>query len=44
MTSGFAIDGSTGDSFTCLYATATGESPVNGGRPVNISYSTAPNE
>jgi hypothetical protein len=30
-------DGGIGSSRTCLYATATGLSPVNGGAPVTIS-------
>ena len=33
-----------GISRTCLYATASGFSPTKGGRPVTISYSTAPRE
>ena len=36
-TAGFASRGNTGWSRTCLEATATGESPVNGGRPTAIS-------
>ncbi len=36
-TSGASVEGGVGASFTCLYATATGESPENGGRPVSIS-------
>jgi hypothetical protein len=36
-TAGLATRGSTGWSRTCLDATATGESPVNGGLPTAIS-------
>ena len=43
-TSGLCADGGTGASFTCLYAIATGVSPVNGGRPASSSYKTHPNE
>ena len=41
---GSASTAGTGCSSTCLDATATGESPRNGGRPVTISYSTHPSE
>ena len=34
---GFTLRGSAGWSWTCFEATATGESPVNGGLPVDIS-------
>ena len=43
-TSGFSVEGGTGVSCTCLYATAIAESPVNGGAPARISYSTTPSE
>jgi hypothetical protein len=36
--------GGAGSSFTCLYAMETGVSPVKGGLPVAISYSTTPRE
>ena len=35
--SGLRCDGGTGSSRTCLYATLTGESAVNGATPVTIS-------
>ena len=41
---GTIVLGATGISCTCLYAIATGFSPVNGGLPVSISYSTMPSE
>ena len=40
----FNREGGVGCSITCLDATDTAESPVNGGRPVTISYSTHPRE
>ena len=36
-TSGFSVDGGDGVSRTCWYATDTGLSPTNGGRPVSSS-------
>ena len=43
-TSGLMAEGGCGDSRTCWYATATGDSPVNGGAPATISYRTQPAE
>src|SRR4029453_9810843 len=43
-TLGLMMLGLTGRSLTCWYATATGVSPRNGGRPVSISKSTTPVE
>jgi hypothetical protein len=43
-TSPLSRDGGIGCSSTCLDATATGLSAVNGGRPVSISYRTHPSE
>ena len=40
--SGLRSVGSTAVSRTCLYATETGESAVNGATPVTISYNTTP--
>ena len=37
VTSGLTADGGRGVSRTCWYATATGDSPVNGGTPATIS-------
>ncbi len=37
VTSGLTADGGRGDSRTCWYATATGDSPVNGGAPATNS-------
>ena len=41
---GTSCRGGTGVSWTCFIAIATAESPVNGTRPVSISYSTTPTE
>ena len=41
---GTSCRGGTGGSCTCFMAIATAESPVNGTRPVSISYSTTPTE
>ena len=43
-TSGLSEDGGGAFSRTCWYATATGESPVNGGVPVSSSNSSTPVE
>jgi hypothetical protein len=43
-TSGLIVEGGGAFSRTCWYATATGESPVNGGVPVTSSKSRTPVE
>lgn len=41
---GFRVDGMGAPPLMCWMATATGDSPSYGGRPVIISYMTTPRE